>query len=52
MLWDKNIVNKKGEKMTKYSPLAKGIRKMRPVLTTIVWLVFACCDGAASQLKC
>lgn len=37
--WDRNVVTKEGEKIEKYSPLAKEIRKLHRVSTKVVPLV-------------
>ena len=47
--WDKNVVLKENEKVAKYSPLAKEIRKMHRVSTKVVPLVVGCLGVVTSR---
>ena len=40
--WDRNVVTKEDEKVTKYTPMAKEIRKRHSVSTKTVRLVIGC----------
>ncbi|KXJ09461.1 Retrovirus-related Pol polyprotein from type-1 retrotransposable element R2 [Exaiptasia diaphana] len=47
--WDKNVVLKEDEKVAKYAPLAKEIRKMHRVSTKVVPLVVGCLGVVSSR---
>ena len=47
--WDKNVVLKENEKVAKYLPLAKEIRKMHRVSTKVVPLVLGCLGVVTSR---
>ena len=48
--WDKNVVMKEGEKMTKYAPLADEVGKMHGISTTVVPIVVGSLGIVTSRL--
>ena len=48
--WDKNVVVKEEEKLSKYSPLAKEVRKMYRVKTRVVPLIVGCLGVVSGRL--
>ena len=49
--WDKNVITKEDEKMKKYIPLAKEIRKVHGVSTKIVPIILGSLGTVSSNLK-
>ena len=49
--WDRNIQLKEDEKIERYSPLAKEIRKMHGVSTSVVPLVIGSLGVVSSRLE-
>ena len=48
--WDKNVVVKEGEKMTKYALLAGEVRNMHGISTMVVPIVVGALDIVTSRL--
>ena len=49
--WDKNVLLKEEEKVSKYIPLAKEIRKVHKVSTKIVPIILGSLGTITNQLK-
>ena len=49
--WDKNVLLKEEEKITRYIPLAKEIRKVHGISTKIVPIVLGRLGTVTNQLK-